>query len=263
MPFTVSHVAAVLPFGGTRLIAPALVVGSVAPDIPYYLDLPLMREQTHTLSAVTGGTALWQGALALVLWYVLLAKPVRAAAPAGLRCRWPEQRVAVTPLWLVLAYMSLAIGGLTHVGWDSFTHAGTWGTEQVGWLKLKESHGGVRGYLWAQYASGLFGLVALGVFSWRWWRRTPPGNDPGGLQHPLLAWVAVLGTAAVVGAAAGWSWVVSGHGVSGLGFITATRGIAAGASIALLLSFAWHATSRRRKEELAPDVEDQLADRSA
>ncbi|MEE2045837.1 DUF4184 family protein, partial [Nocardiopsis tropica] len=37
MPFTLSHVAAVLPLARTRLPPAALVVGSVVPDLPYYL----------------------------------------------------------------------------------------------------------------------------------------------------------------------------------------------------------------------------------
>ena len=37
MPFTGSHAAAVLPFARSRLPASALVIGSVAPDLPYYL----------------------------------------------------------------------------------------------------------------------------------------------------------------------------------------------------------------------------------
>ncbi|WP_328421551.1 DUF4184 family protein [Micromonospora sp. NBC_00389] len=42
MPFTGGHVAAVLPLARSAWRAPsALVLGSMVPDLPYYLPLPL------------------------------------------------------------------------------------------------------------------------------------------------------------------------------------------------------------------------------
>ncbi len=51
MPFTPSHAAAVLPFLRTPLPASALVIGSIAPDLPFHLpvDFPW---RTHTAQAV-------------------------------------------------------------------------------------------------------------------------------------------------------------------------------------------------------------------
>ena len=39
MPFTPAHVAAALPFRRTRLIWSALIVGTIAPDLEYYVRL--------------------------------------------------------------------------------------------------------------------------------------------------------------------------------------------------------------------------------
>ena len=85
MPFTGSHPAAVLPFLGTPLPASALVIGSMAPDFPYYLPFqPALY--THTaLSIVT--TDLLLGALAWAIWHGLLAAPAVSAAPRTLRAR--------------------------------------------------------------------------------------------------------------------------------------------------------------------------------
>lgn len=47
MPFTGSHPAAVLPFLRTPLPASALVVGSIAPDVPFSLPVTPPWE-THT-----------------------------------------------------------------------------------------------------------------------------------------------------------------------------------------------------------------------
>ncbi len=70
MPFTPSHVAAVLPLARTGLPPTALVVGSVAPDLPYYLPLPVAAATTH------GPAGLWLdvllgGAVLVVYAYVL------------------------------------------------------------------------------------------------------------------------------------------------------------------------------------------------
>ena len=51
MPFTGSHPAAVLPLLRTPLPASALVAGSIAPDVPFYLPVELPWA-THTALAV-------------------------------------------------------------------------------------------------------------------------------------------------------------------------------------------------------------------
>ena len=75
MPFTASHAAAVLPLLRTPLPASALVIGSIAPDLPYYLPVPLPWA-THTALAV-GTVDVLLGGLAWALWtLILLGLPV-------------------------------------------------------------------------------------------------------------------------------------------------------------------------------------------
>ena len=76
MPFTPSHAAAVLPFLRTPLPASALVAGSVAPDLPYYLPGDLSWETHSALAVVTtdlllGGIAAALAGLAGYLWGAL------------------------------------------------------------------------------------------------------------------------------------------------------------------------------------------------
>src|ERR671913_177951 len=95
MRCTPSHAAAVLPFLRTPLPASALVVGSITPDLPYYLPgNPGLF--THTATAVVT-TDLALGALAWAVWHAVLAAPALAASPAGLRARrwWWGRR----PTW--------------------------------------------------------------------------------------------------------------------------------------------------------------------
>jgi hypothetical protein len=46
VPFTPSHAAAVLPFLRTPLTASALVIGSITPDLPFYLPVEFRGRRT-------------------------------------------------------------------------------------------------------------------------------------------------------------------------------------------------------------------------
>ena len=55
MPFTISHVAAVLPFSRylkQRQLLSAAIVGSMAPDFGIFLPLHLPRSETHSMLAL-------------------------------------------------------------------------------------------------------------------------------------------------------------------------------------------------------------------
>lgn len=244
VPFTPCHAAAVLPLVRTPLVPSALVVGSMAPDAFYYL-LVRTPVETHALwSAVTVDVAI--GAVLLAVWQLLLRRPAVAASPRALRERLPVRppapadvpaRVRRTALLLV----SLAVGSLTHVVWDAFTHRGRWGVELVPWLG--EVHGPLEGYRWAQYGSGVVGAAVLAWWVVRWYRRTPRCEERQGDRVPAraaaLGWVAVLATAVVAGVVAGGEQLLgSAPDPRGAAFVAATRGGAAAAVVATLLALA-------------------------
>lgn len=245
MPFTGSHPAAVVPLLRVGLVPSALVIGSVAPDLPYYVPLPVSSAITHSAAGIVG-IDLLLGVAAFALWLLLLAPVVVGLAPVGLRDRLapglpvpPAQHVrGVRPATLVLA--SLVLGAATHVVWDAFTHADRWGTEHVGWLAA--THGPLPGYRWAQYASGVLGAVVLVVAAARWWRRTPP--TPGAQRIPALGpWTTacvaiVVGVALVAGAAAGMAAGLAGSGLRSAGFLAATWGGGAAGAAAVACAVA-------------------------
>ncbi len=249
MPFTPCHVAAVLPFVRSPLVPSALVVGSMAPDALYYVIAPTSLT-THTLAAAVTVDVLIGLAL-LTFWHGVLRRPAEAAAPAALRERLP-QRVpggsspTARTRRAALVLVSLAVGSLTHVVWDAFTHRGRWGTELVPWLQ--QVHGPLRGHEWAQHGSTVAGGVVLAWWVARWWRATPRRPVPAGrpVVAPAVAalgWVAVLGSAAVVGLVAGGEHLL-GPGAPdprSAGFLAATRGTAASAVVATALALvaAW------------------------
>lgn len=206
MPFTASHVAAVLPLRSARWPLTALAAGSMAPDLPYFIHLPVGQGQTHSIVGIP--TLDLAMALAMVVvWHALLAPAALALAPDALRLRCPQPRGSRALLreagWPALIAACLA-GAATHVVWDAFTHPGRWGTRRIDWLM--ELHAGHMGYTWAQYASSIGGLAIIGVVALRWWLRTPPTRAVSVAMlagHERVLWWAAAATCGLIGALLG------------------------------------------------------------
>ncbi|PWI43481.1 DUF4184 family protein [Streptomyces sp. ICBB 8177] len=188
MPFTFSHPAAVLPalratgdgtVGGRGLFTVAgLVAGSLAPDVPFFLDSVLpgtygFGRITHRPAGVPTLDPLIAAALAGG-WAAARA-PLAALLPPGTRLlpgtlplphagRGPGSDAA--RFWL-----SATVGAATHVGWDAFTHGGRWGVRRFPVLRREVA--GVPLHHWAQYGSSAAGLAALAVWSRRALRDAP------------------------------------------------------------------------------------------
>ena len=235
MPFTGSHPAAVLPLLGTGLPASALVIGSMSPDIPYYFPFDTATWPTHSwLGMVTIDPLL--GLTAWLVWHGLLSAPGLAYAPAGLRARLTDVTIGLQTRHSVrafgLAVAALFVGGVTHIFWDEFTHPRRWGTHHI--PALTEHFGGLQGYRWSQYGSGLFGASVIAIWLYRWWLRTPPQLVSAGA--PRWPWLALLGAAAVAGIVA----ALTSPSLQEAAFNGATTGGGAAAALALVLAVTWH-----------------------
>ncbi|MEM9388150.1 MAG: DUF4184 family protein [Pseudomonadota bacterium] len=210
MPFTVSHVAAVIPLQrmlGHRTSFSALVIGAMVPDLGYYVQSWTLAVHLHTIEgAMTLGVAVGLGLYLLYHWVVrpayvrLLPHWITSRLEADVwRRGWPTGE----PVWAVL--LCLVVGLLTHVGWDSFTHprAGShWGD----WFAAPvfADHAWPR-YLVLQHVSTLVGAVVLFVGVALWTSATPAGLSPaaarhGVFGHPLLL-LSLLVVPALVGLA--------------------------------------------------------------
>ncbi|MBW4719124.1 DUF4184 family protein [Saccharothrix obliqua] len=154
MPFTVSHIAAALPLARRPLVASALVAGSMAPDIPYFVLLyPGGGEYTHTwwgVFLVDTPIAL----VALAFYRFFLHEPLLALAPATTRAKLAWQPA---PRFTAATAVSAAIGCVTHFVWDAFTHPGDWGVRLVPLLNAEI--GPMPGFAWAQWVSTAFGAL--------------------------------------------------------------------------------------------------------
>ena len=216
MPFTLSHAAAVLPAlrgngtGRGPLVPSVLVAGSFAPDMTYYVAsvLPQAMEfgdVTHSFAGVFTVDVLVTWAL-VGLW-LLLREPLVALLPKGrqgrvaalVRCGAGTRRFSPSlALWW---YVCAALGSLTHVVWDAFTHLDRWGMRLF--PVLGEEIAGSPLYWYLQYGGSAVAAVVIAVFVVVALRRQPV-VEPVGV--PVLSsadrWVAaaVIGGCALVAA---------------------------------------------------------------
>lgn len=159
MPVTIAHPAAVLPLRGLGLPLSAMVIGSMAPDLPVFSQSWGIYGFTHSLL----GIVTIDLAIALVLlgfWDRWGRDAFVDTSPSSVRDRLPGRARIGRRAWL-LAPLAAVVGSITHVVWDAFTHAGRWGVRSIPWLQ--EDHGALHGSQWAQYGSGVVGILAVGL----------------------------------------------------------------------------------------------------
>lgn len=208
MPFTPSHAVVALPFVRTPLVPAAIAVAAMAPDLPLFVRFgPLGYGRTHDLVWLPATMLLALGLL--LVWRCLLRPAARELAPEWLAARLPAgwdrgaagsfrdtlgvravrdpgrpQRWRVSWVALALLAASLAIGIVSHIAWDAFTHEARWGSEVL--PVLDEQWGPLAGYKWLQYGSGVVGLAIIGVWAVLWLRRR--GTDRP-VPRVLPGWV--------------------------------------------------------------------------
>lgn len=207
MPYTLSHPAAVVVLGRVRLNRAtgeaalplaALVAGSLALDLPYYMPFPKSAPPTHSLlGLVTVDIVL--GLALYAAWISVILRPFLWLAPRGVQRRVPPlrrtglaTRLPAPAAWLGVL-LAVFIGATTHLVWDSFTHSGRWGTEN--WPRLQQHVSGYAVYSWLQLASSIAGLALMGWVVVRWWRRTPAQwpCEGGSRWLTALVWAVLVG----------------------------------------------------------------------
>lgn len=199
MPFTLAHPVAILPLVkplGRFAVASALVVGSLAPDLAYFVPLPVSREQTHSLLGLFW-FCLPFGLLTYFVFHLLFAPLIHGLSPKQIATRLPEQwsGTRIQNPFTIPVVFSILIGALTHVVWDSFTHSG--GLPSTVLPLLDKQLGEVGGYAIyvhkvLQHTSNLLGMGILAWWLWRAYRSEIPQGSKSVLS-PLVR-------AAIVGA---------------------------------------------------------------
>jgi hypothetical protein len=246
MPFTPSHIAAVLPLRriGVALPLAALAAGSVTPDVPYFVPgVMALGQVTHHPLAVISldvviGLCLWAG-------WRLGAGPLHELAPRSVRERWQPADWRSTPPWTVP--MAVAVGAATHVAWDSFTHPHGFAAARLAMLTAAypSPFGGEwPGYQWAQYLSGALGLVVMAWVGWRQPRRPAPV-----VATSARPWVLAAATTQVAVIGAALRILVSRAWIGGAGSVVfaGITGAIAAAVVTVAAFASWQRLSTARK----------------
>lgn len=204
MPWTFAHPAAVLPIKRlcpATLDFSALVIGSMIPDLGYYIPHSNVARSAHTFL----GSALVCLPAGLALWGIfhLLRKPLCFVLPEPHRSALAllaANRILRGPRALAAAGVSVLIGAWTHIVWDSFTH-NTWLVKQLPLLRESVFRIGAVEFPWyfvLQLLSTLAGAAILIVAYCSWlrlnpgWIRAPSVESDDRWRYVLLLGVAAL-----------------------------------------------------------------------
>jgi hypothetical protein len=180
MPFTLAHPAVVLPlrrYCPRLLNFPALVIGSITPDLGYFFGRLNVNDYAHGLI----GSVMFCFPLGLLLTALFYRLRTRVVGMLPGR-----QRERLLPLcrrpvgsWLGII-VSLMIGVWTHLLLDSFTHKDGWGVEHLPVLQI--AVGSVADHtvrihhlLW--YAFSFAGVFWL-YYVYEQWRRAAAHGAP-------------------------------------------------------------------------------------
>ncbi len=204
MPWTFAHPAAVLPL---RRLCPAylsfaaLVVGSLTPDMGYYVGHIDLRAATHTLAgAVTICVPL---GLALLLIVRLLHRPVAHLLPQPHRAALlslPAPQPFFAARTLLVAIVSLLLGALTHIAWDAFTHRTGYFVLHLDALQaplFRIWNREIRVYSLLQYVSTAAGIAILVAAYSRFLRDTPSRAERTGADNARYLLFAVFALGAL------------------------------------------------------------------
>lgn len=184
MPFTASHPLAVLPLArwtGLRLDTTCLVIGSMAPDFEYFARVKLASTIGHTWP----GIALWCVPVTLVcawLFHRIVKWPALRVAPQPIAARlavFAERpwMASWSTAAIASAVVSAALGAMTHIVWDGFTHSDMFGPRYFPALRVAyevPGLGSMVAHRILQHGCTVVGLVALTAVVWRALARVRP-----------------------------------------------------------------------------------------
>lgn len=190
MPFTFSHPAIVLPFlKNKKLSATALIIGAMSPDFEYFLRMKVQSNISHTFL----GLFLFNlpiGLFVAILFHTLIKKPLIDNSFDFIRNRLYVLRNSNWIDYLrqnfIKVLISILIGTISHVIWDSFTHETGYFVREICFLQQKIRN--IPLYKVAQHLSSLIGMVLIFYYLFQIPVKVTPKN-----HHYLKYWsIAIL-----------------------------------------------------------------------
>lgn len=210
MPFTPTHVVAVIPLGyrwPRALPFSALMIGSMVPDWPLFFAYGPSYATTHSFRGIITA-CLPLGFLVYSVFQAILKRPLFDLLPRSVREKSVPLLQSPTGFKLgdlTRAAVAVAVGATTHIVWDAFTHQGRWGTHLLPALNgVAITFVGldVPGYKLFQHGSTVVGIPILILCLRQWLRKQPPQPAPPLLSACLNRLTILVALAVPVGLAA-------------------------------------------------------------
>lgn len=216
---------------GRFAVASALVIGSVVPDLWYFVPF-VSRADSHSAAALFW-FCLPVGLAVYAMFHLLLKHPLIALLPPAVSCRLGSFTSPALPSvpWTAVIY-SLLVGAMTHLLWDGVTHS----NDPAG-----------HGLNWLQHANTALGTAILAWWIWRKLGRAPVTAPPA----ELSALARACTVTALVGAMAistWWSAEWSAFDLPALRSFLRTAGMAAIQGLCLAVfayCLLWHFRANR------------------
>jgi hypothetical protein len=229
----------------------SLVVGSLAPDFRYFLNLAPRSHIGHSFKGIfifclpVGLAVLW-------VFQQIMKLPLISLAPKSHQQRLvplakPFPWGGARRFGLIVA--SLLLGAISHLAWDAFTHDNGLVVRNVPDMRVPLEEFGTHRPLYnvLQHGSSLLGVAILVFWYWRWFKRTPPQPVPLYLQMNARtkAWIAgsILALSASLAAvyAYFYSYHISSFGLFVGAFVVTCMSLVY--ILALGYSLWWHRTA--------------------
>lgn len=193
MPFTPTHIAAVVPIAWLlRWNVPlsALAIGSMVCDLGVFFPGVFDYWTMHSVAGLATH-CLPLGFCIFFLYHWLIKRPLGALLPVYVHSRlmpWINRMPSLGLSNLLVVALCIFVGASTHVFWDSFTHDHRWGTRLIPALNNVAISFDVKEVYWytvLQHGSSVVFLPILFLAACLWIARQPPVGEEQGLSIPL------------------------------------------------------------------------------
>jgi Domain of unknown function (DUF4184) len=158
MPFTLAHPIAIIPvwYASRRYLdLAALCLGAIVPDLDLFIRF--IPEGGHTLRGIILLDVPWAIAL-LIIGRWVIARPFIALLPPYLASCLPPPKMPQ----VFVAVVSIIIGAISHIIWDSFTHSNGWFVTRYDFLRVTVGRWPL--YELLQHGCGVAGLLSIALW---------------------------------------------------------------------------------------------------
>lgn len=205
MPFTLVHPIATVPiwFGSKqKLHLASLTIGSMIPDVDYFLFLYPVKTIGHTFPGIFVQGVPYSIVLLLTIRYIM-RRPFLALIPLQIARKFPLSKKYFPPqvFDLINIIVSIAIGATTHLIWDDFDRVSNSAIVKNSEF-LKSTISLLHNYKLLLYCGGIVGLIFLSLWLVKWLSRSPSYHR----VETLNPWSRVTAIVGIVYCSFGVAW---------------------------------------------------------